>query len=444
MDAHQPIDVDILILGAGMSGLTAARALAERGLRVLILEARDRIGGRVWSQRAPSGDIVELGAEFIHGRVPELFSLIDESGVTIAERDGIMLRESSDGGIHQDDNATEAMFAPLENLEDYEGEDLSFADWLNASDVREDGRAAVTAYVEGFNAADATKISIKSLGFQQKAEDETEGYRSWHVHGGYVQLVEYLAARVTAQQGRIELDCIVESIAWQQGAVEVTTSKGTFRAPRCLVTLPLGVLQQVNRAGGISMQPAPAAIAQAHRMEMGHAARVTLVFRSRWWESTSVAPGEELQQMGFLLTRDRLPSVWWTARNESKPAPTLTGWSGGPRSLIFSGRTTDELAAEACTTLAKIFQVDEALVRSELLSAHTHDWTADSFSRGAYSYVAAGGMDAPHAMTLPEQDTLFFAGEHTDITGHWGTVHAAIRSGLRAAEQILSTQSQEL
>ncbi|SEG47455.1 Monoamine oxidase [Bryocella elongata] len=443
MQVQHEFDADLLILGAGMSGLAAARALGERGMRVLVLEARDRIGGRVWSQRALSGDVVELGAEFIHGRAPELWSLIEESGVTTAERDGVMLRETSDGLNAAEDHG-EDIFAPLENLEGYEGEDLSFADWLNTSDVPEDSRAAVTAYVEGFNAADATKISIKSLGIQQKAEDETEGYRSWHVHGGYVQLADYLATRLVAQHGRIETNCVVESIAWQQGSVEVTTSKGTFRAPRCGITLPLGVLQQVNREGGIRIEPQPAAIAQSHRMEMGQAARVTLVFRSRWWEKGSAAPPEELQQMGFLLTRDRLPSVWWTARTEAEPAPTLTGWSGGPRSLIFSGRTTDELAAEACSTLAKIFQMDEFLVRSELLSAHTHDWTADPFSRGAYSYVAAGGIDAPRAMTEPEQNTLFFAGEHTDVTGHWGTVHAAIRSGLRAAEQILDTQSPRL
>jgi monoamine oxidase len=74
-------------------------------------------------------------------------------------------------------------------------------------------------------------------------------------------------------------------------------------------------------------------------------------------------------------------------------------------------------------------------VAAELISAHTHDWAGDPFALGGYSYVPVGALDVPRAMTAPEQDTLFFAGEH--IAGHWGTVHAAIRSGLRAAEQVL-------
>ena len=81
-------DIDVIILGAGMAGLVAARALAERGLRVCILEARQRVGGRVVSQKVEGGGTVELGAEFVHGRAPELWALIDEVGARTVERDG--------------------------------------------------------------------------------------------------------------------------------------------------------------------------------------------------------------------------------------------------------------------------------------------------------------------------------------------------------------------
>jgi monoamine oxidase len=77
-------------------------------------------------------------------------------------------------------------------------------------------------------------------------------------------------------------------------------------------------------------------------------------------------------------------------------------------------------------------------VQKLLKGCYTHDWQHDRFALGAYSYVAAGGLNASKQMTEPVEDTLYFAGEHTDITGHWGTVHAAMRSGLRAAEQVLS------
>ena len=96
-----------------------------------------------------------------------------------------------------------------------------------------------------------------------------------------------------------------------------------------------------------------------------------------------------------------------------------------------------ELGSDACATLASVFALDQHLVRSALIATCSHDWAGDPFARGAYSYVPAGALDACSKMTLPADTTLYFAGEHTDTTGHWGTVHAAIRSGLRAADQIL-------
>jgi monoamine oxidase len=108
---------------------------------------------------------------------------------------------------------------------------------------------------------------------------------------------------------------------------------------------------------------------------------------------------------------------------------------------LLDGKTPDELGFAACATLAKIFALDENLVRSAFVATYSHDWTADPFAQGAYSYVPVGAVDASAAMTEPEAHTLFFAGEHTDITGNWGTVHAALRSGLRAAAQILKERA---
>jgi monoamine oxidase len=130
-----------------------------------------------------------------------------------------------------------------------------------------------------------------------------------------------------------------------------------------------------------------------------------------------------------------MPPVWWTPH--PTPSNTLTGWIGGPRSAALANLTPDQLAETACKALAQIFSLNPADIRSQLISCHTHDWQHDALARGAYSYIAAGALDACSKMTIPADDTLYFAGEHTDTTGHWGTVHAAIRSGLRAAHQIL-------
>ena len=140
--------------------------------------------------------------------------------------------------------------------------------------------------------------------------------------------------------------------------------------------------------------------------------------------------------MSFLFTFRRLPRVWWTAHPEPQALPTLTGWVGGPRAGTLVGRDADELGNDACRALAEVFGLPEQQVRDALLATHKHDWELDPFSYGAYSYVPAGALDAPGAMAEPECDTLFFAGEHTDTTANWGTVHAALGTGLRAAQQV--------
>jgi monoamine oxidase len=114
---------------------------------------------------------------------------------------------------------------------------------------------------------------------------------------------------------------------------------------------------------------------------------------------------------------------------------------GGPRAAELLGLDAAELRERAMVAAAKALGVEEAVVRAELRGFYAHNWSADERSRGAYSWVPVGGLEASAEMCVPVRDVLFFAGEHTDTTGHWGTVHAALGSGLRAARQILERSS---
>ncbi len=424
---HTSAQTDVLILGAGMAGLAVARALAERGLRVLVLEAQGRVGGRIHTLHA-GDEIVELGAEFLHGRPPELWALVAEAGLETYERDGAQLT-FEDGRLMSADEEQVDIFVPLEELRDFSGPDCTFAEYLDGREVGPEERRAIIGYVEGFNAADHRVASAAALGAQQRAEDEIEGDRVFCVRGGYGQLPEYLVERVRADGGEIRLNTRVESIAWRPGAVEVRAGGEVFTAARCVIALPLGILQ----SGRPAIAPAPGqALEAAARIRMGHVCRFTLVFRSRFWERLDPAA---LEKLSFLFTFETMPSVWWTPF--PGPGNRLVGWVGGPRAAAFDGLTEEELGERACCILAEVFGMDVAAVRTQLVACHMHDWRRDPNALGAYSYIPAGAMDAPRAMTEPVEDTLFFAGEHTDITAHWGTVHAALRSGLRAAAQIL-------
>ena len=421
---------EVLIIGAGMAGLTAARRLAESGVQVIVLEAQDHIGGRILTQHIDA-EALELGAEFIHGRAPELWDLIEEAGLETYERGGAQFCFDEDSGLDACSDELSSLFDPLEKLENFTGPDLTFAEYLDREAIPAEDRFPTIGYVEGFNAADHRQISAASLGAQQRAEDSIEGDRTFRLRGGYAQLPAYLTSRIAEHKGIIHLGKPVREIRWSPDQVEIITENCIFTAAQAIITVPLGVLQ----SGNIAITPRPDTILEAaSRMRMGHAVRFTLLFRESFWKNLPQLPG--LADLSFLYSFTELPPVWWTPHPE--PSNTITGWVGGPRSAKLAALPPDELANQACNSLAKIFSLEPEELQSQLLSIHTHNWCDDPYTLGAYSYVAAGGLDAPLQMAQPVVNTLFFAGEHTDTTGHWGTVHAAIRSGLRVAAQILN------
>src|SRR6201985_658470 len=167
---------DVIVLGAGVAGLAAARTLAEAGKHVLLLEARDRVGGRVWSIPVEGRGLpVELGAEFVHGLPTELLQLIEESKLRAYELDGSQIC-FEDGALTECSRGD--AFAVLEELTEDEP-DASFAEWVEAKNINEETAQAATAFVENFNAADALRIGTAALAKQQKAEDAIEGDRSF-------------------------------------------------------------------------------------------------------------------------------------------------------------------------------------------------------------------------------------------------------------------------
>ncbi len=425
---------DVAIVGAGMAGLTAARALAEQGQRVIVYEARDRVGGRICTLQ-PGANAVELGAEFIHGRPPELLHLAEEAGVQPIERTGnsFWLRN---GRLTECEDPFDGDFQWMEALKHWSRPDCSFADYIRNTTAAEATQVRLADFVEGFNAADQTVISAASLGKQQAAEDAIEGDRSYHVAGGYSQLPEFLAAAVVRAGGQIATGTQVRAIAWQPGGAELTleheSARHRIRASKVLVAVPLGPLL----AGTIEFQPRPEAILTAARqMRMGSVLRVVLDFHEPFWATAAPDLAHAIEHADFLFATGQLPPVWWTTpRNPNR----LTAWIGGPRALEFPSAPAARDAA-LLQSLGQLLRTSPEALSRLLRQSFTHNWQRDPLALGAYSYVAAGGIHASATMAEPVHHTLFFAGEHTDVTGHWGTVHGAMRSGLRAAAQIAST-----
>lgn len=414
---------DVAVIGAGIAGLAAARTLAEAGQRVALLEARDRVGGRILTVRDAASNLpIELGAEFVHGRPPELLHLIREAGLTLYEREGEFV--CYENGRLGDCEFFNEAFAVLDDLP--ASPDIPFTEFLAQARLPEHLAARVKGYVEGFNAADANRIGTAALLKQQQAEEAIEGDRSsFRIVEGYDRLATFLLDRFFASCGRLHLDTPVTAINWKSNEARITTSNPALpelQAIRVVIAVPLGVLQ----SGSPRITPAPPqSITAIDGLAMGSATRITLLFRERFWEAS--APN-----LSFLLAQENTPPTWWTAA--PNPSPTLTGWNAGPRAVHAPTGTV--LKDRALAALSGIFNRRD--LSDLVVSFHAHDWQSDPFSRGAYSYAPAGAIHASDDLATPVDRTLYFAGEHTDTTGHWGTVHAALRSGLRAAAQILT------
>jgi monoamine oxidase len=434
---------DVIVVGAGVAGLNAARELSAAGQRVMVLEARSRLGGRILTQHEIPEDTncpsvsLELGAEFVHGLPADSWALIREAGFETVERNGEPYGFEA-GTLLPSFMQSGSAYRVLEDMARWLEQqppdtDLAFAQYLEVAGIGGIAADQARRYVEGFNAADQRRIGVAALVQQQIAEDAIEGDRIFHIEGGYDQLPLFLATQVARSGAPIHLGHPVRRIAWQCGAVSVETLENgilrTFHAGRIIVTLPLGVLQARSVAFAPSIETFQMCV---DAMMMGDALRLTLLFHRNFW--TDRAPN-----LGFLLSPGRTFPTWWTQK--PNPAPTLTGWIGGARAyantqaLRVAG--SEALVGAALADLAVIFALPEHELRRLLRAAYWHDWRTDEYARGAYSYAPVGNVKASGKLTVPIEDTLFFAGEHTDVHGHLGTVHGALASGSRAAKQVL-------
>jgi monoamine oxidase len=311
------------------------------------------------------------------------------------------------------------------------GGDVSFVEYLKGHAVDPLAARAAGNYVEGFNAADQQHISVAALAKQQAAEDAIAGDRLFRIEAGYAALPNFLAERFVAAGGSLILEAPVRTIVWKCGAVSVKTtcSEGDrqYHANRAMITVPLGVLH----AQTIEFVPRPTEVLfHANRLKMGAAVHLALVFKQRFWD----------RRLSFLFAPAESPPTWWTPAPHE--APVLTAWAGGPKAELLLGLITADgdagaLRDRCLSTLGKIFALPLSDIRQMLSSWHVHNWQSDQCARGAYSYVPVGALDAPERMRIPVEHTLYFAGEHTDVAGHWGTVHAALASGSGAAEYVL-------
>lgn len=436
---------DVVVIGAGCAGLAAAGMLSRAGVRVLILEARNRVGGRVLTIHPPGIDVaVELGAEFVHGRPPESFELIHNAGLEVSPVEGepFCSNEKALGRCDYWSRIEKVLDLMMRKAQPNQSFD-EFMRQLDDPEVREEDKRAACNYVRGFHAAHPEEISVQSLIEGIKAEEKIDGDSQFRLPQGYDGLVAALQQMLDREQSQLRLETTANRVHWQKSRVEldIVQSDGTHEsisAPKLLITIPLGLLRATDHAQcTIVFDPPLEQKAQPlSKLRVGSIIRVTMVLRHRFWTELK-AEGRALSRMSFLFSADPDFPTWWT--QYPLRTPVLTGWAPADSAERLSRLSNAEICERAIQALARVLHINVERCRRELVQAYTHNWQTDPYSRGAYSYVVVGGSDTQRELAAPLENTLFFAGEATDFAAHNGTVHGAIASGYRAAKEILQS-----
>jgi monoamine oxidase len=437
---------EVLVIGAGAAGLAAARELVEHGLDVVVLEARERIGGRVFTHRDRDTPVpIELGAEFIHGSAPEIQDIVRQAGLVACDISGRRWQVSGTS-LRPADEFWERIDRVMRRLDAKRSPERSFQQFIDTKPggrrLAQDRKLAMQ-YVQGFHAADPTRIGERALADGGSPRGDVRERRIGRVVDGYDRVIEWLAAPLG---DRVRLSAIATRVRWAPGNVSVDARhhdgrpRPSIDARAAIVTVPVGVLKAApGDPGAIEFDPDLRAKRPAlETVAMGSVVRVTLRLTEAFWASEWYAKqidNESLDTLSFLQSSDEHFPVWWTAYPVR--APIIVGWCGGPAAATMARLASEEIEAIAIESLARQFGLSSRKARGLVDAAWMHDWEHDPFARGAYSYQTVGGSEAPAALGRPLRSTLFFAGEATDAEGRTGTVHGAIASGRRAAQEAI-------
>jgi monoamine oxidase len=426
--------VDTIVVGAGVSGLTAARLLSGAGRRVVVLEARDRVGGRVWTDRR-DGRVTDMGASWIHG-------ITDSAVHAAADAAGLAMVEFTVGG-YQVDGRPIAYYGP-DGARLSDAETLAFAADVHAVD------AALLPAIEASSMTDSyrevTETALADQGWDDERTERVREYLQHRTEEQYGAWIEDLAAhgldddvtdgdevvfpdgydRLPENLGRgldVRLEHVVTRVEWSPDGVVVTTDRGPFTAATAIVTVPVGVLQSEDF---VVSPPLPESHAAAlGRLRMNAFEKVVLRFPTAFWERDVYA----IRQLGPDGAR------WhsWYDLTRLHGEPTLLTFAAGPAAREIRGWDESRVVESVLAQLRRLYGERVEDPTSVRISA----WQDDPFAGGSYAYMTVGSTTADHDdLATPIGGVLHLAGEAT-WTDDPATVTAALHSGHRAAENVL-------
>jgi monoamine oxidase len=425
----ESLSFDVLVIGAGAAGSISALEIASRGYSVAIIEAKERIGGRIFTIHGES-EIIEMGAEFVHGNLPLTQQLLKEAGAKLSSIEGSILQYKNGQLEEMKDFIND--FDDLEKKFECLLSDKPVAGFLR-EDLKDekyrDLRQSLENYVEGYYAADTSKASAIALR-EELTKGQEEQYR---IAGGYKLLIDYLEQQCRQKGVQFFLSQPVSQLHWKRGEAVVKTEKVNYKTKKVLLTIPVGVLQKET----ITFYPSLPKIKEAVQcLGFGHVIKIVMQFDAAFWKDSSLTKKKSLPEFSFLFSNEMIPT-WWT--HHPHDDTILVGWLGGPKAEAMQFFTIEDITAKAITSLSKIFNIDALTLKQKLVKSHFYNWSADPHFCGAYSYEVVNNGEYIRRMQQPIEGTLFFAGEGLHRGPEIGTVEGALVSGRDAANRLINS-----